>query len=288
MFGFYFCIFLPVFPFQFPGLKKYISFVTILWQSVMNCVIISIVWKYEKITSCHEVTEKKGEKHMKVSEYRELYEGLTQQNNAFRDNLSSYMDMALAENLLSDLELAQNRLNHAMLGVHPIYRREVELSGIVDYPKKTLYLMGPDGDVPFPFSELDPSYVSFLETQKRVYNVKEMLPLSSVALKASSQWLKEDGVDVPDISKVPMHLPSDDFPHSRKVLEMAFARSMVLMNHLQEEIEKHGLDKTYGANREDLIRYCQSNSFNYQFKHSVHELTEAAERAADMDSVVNQ
>lgn len=225
---------------------------------------------------------------MKVNEYRELYEGLIQENSQFRDNLSAYTDTSFAGNLLTDLELAQNRINHAMLGVHPIYRREVELSGIVDYPKKTLYLLGKEGDIALPFSELDPSYVNFLESQKRVYNTEKIIPLSSVALKTSSQWLKEDGVDVPDISEVPMHLPSDDFPHSRKVLETAFARSMVLMNHLQEEIEKHGLDKAYGANREDLIRYCQSNSFDYQFKRSVHELTDVAERAAKMDGAINQ
>lgn len=225
---------------------------------------------------------------MKVSEYRELYEGLTQENNAFREKLSTYAEAELAENLLSELELAQNRLNHAMLGVHPIYRREVELSGIVDYPNRMLYLMGPDGDTPFPFDDLDASYVSFLENQKRIYNVKDIMPLSSVALKTSSQWLREDGVTPPETGNVPMNLPSEDFPHSRKVLETAFARSMVLMNHLQEEIKKHGLDAAYGTNREDLIQYCQSNSFNYQFRHSVNELTEVAERAADMDGALRQ
>lgn len=225
---------------------------------------------------------------MEVNAYRELYEGLTQEDGKFRDNLSTYAGTGALENLLSKLELAQNRLNHAMLGIHPIYRREVELSGIVDYPAQTLYLADASGGRAVPFSELDPAYVSFLENQKRIYNVKETLPMSSVALKTSAQWLSEDGVKVPDLSGVPMHLPSDKFPYSRRVLETAFARSMVMMNHLQEEIEKHGLDSVYGANRDDLIRYCESNAFDFQFKKSVNELTEIAEKADGMDSAANQ
>lgn len=220
---------------------------------------------------------------MNVNAYRELYEGLTQQDASFRNAIYALTNSVLTDNILSDLELAQNRLNHAMLGIHPIYRREVELSGIVDYPKKTLSLCHPNNEMVIPFSDLDPSYVQFLESQKRIYNVKERLPLSSVALKTSNQWLEDDGVRVPDISNVEMHLPKDRFPYARKTLEIAFARSMVMMNHLQEEIEKHGLDTVYGANRDNLIQYCQSNSFDFQFNQSIGELTETASLAGDLD-----
>lgn len=216
---------------------------------------------------------------MKVNEYRELYEGLTQEDASFRDAMQE-LEPNFTKTVLSDLELAQNRLNHAMLGVHPLYRREVELSGIVDYPERSLRLFHSDGESVIPFDDLDPSYVSFLESQKRIYNVKDTLPLSSVALKASNQWLKEDGVEVPNLSDVLMHLPEDDFPYSRKVLETAFARSMVLMNHLHEEAEKQGLCSIYGTNRSDLMLYTQSNSFNYQFDYSVHELTDTASQMA--------
>lgn len=225
---------------------------------------------------------------MNVNEYRELYEGLTQEEGDFRKAIYSLTDSTLTDNILSELELAQNRLNHAMLGIHPLYRREVELSGIVDYPERALRLFMPDGETATSFDELDPSYVNFLEAQKRIYHIKTVMPLSSVALKASNQWLKEEGVNVPDISETQMHLPEDEFPFSRKILEMAFARSMVLMNHLQEEIEKYGLADTYGTNREDLIQYCQSNCFNYQFSHSVHELTETAMKASNLDNLANQ
>ena len=217
---------------------------------------------------------------MKVNEYRELYEGLTQEDTSFRDAMQE-LEPTFTVNILSDLELAQNRLNHAMLGIHPLYRREVELSGIVDYPERSLKLFHSDGESVIPFENLDPSYVSFLESQKRIYNVKDTLPLSSVALKTSNQWLKEDGVEVPNLSDVLMHLPEDDFPYSRKVLETAFARSMVLMNHLHEEVEKQGLSAVYGTNRSDLMLYTQSNSFNYQFDYSVHELTDTASQMVD-------
>ena len=99
---------------------------------------------------------------MNVKAYRELYEGLTQQDSSFRRAVYKLSDDSLVDTLLSELELVQNRLNHAMLGIHPIYRREVELSGIVDYPKQALSLFHTTIDTAIPFSELFPSYVNFL------------------------------------------------------------------------------------------------------------------------------
>lgn len=225
---------------------------------------------------------------LNVSEYRELYEGLTQEDGQFREALFERNGTAPEEELFPDLERAKNRLNYAMLGIHPIYHREVELSGIVDYARQNLYLYQDGGQQELPFQQLDPSYVQFLESQKRIYNVKETLPLSSVALKTSSQILAQEDIQVPDLSETRMNLPQEDIPFSRRVLKTAFARSMVLMNHLHEEIEKYGLDRAYGTNREDLIQYVTSNSFDFAFEHSVNELTEAAKDAVQMNTVENR
>lgn len=222
---------------------------------------------------------------MTVKDYRELYEGLTQEDPAFRNRLYALADTDLTGPILSELELAENRLNHAMLGIHPIYRREVELSGIVDYEYQTFRLFAPEGETATSFTDLDPAYVAFLESQKRIYNVKETLPLSSVAIKAGHQMLEADGVPVPDTSDVPMHVPKEPFAASRKVLEAAFAKNMTMLDHLQKEIEKSGLARVYGANRDDLISYCQSNSFDYSFNKSVNELSEAAEEAVNIGEV---
>ena len=220
---------------------------------------------------------------MDVCSYRELYEGLTQKDDGFRTAIRALTD-DMPEILLTDLERTQNRLNHAMLGVHPIYRREVELSGIVNYADRSLSLYTAEGGITHSFHDLDPSYVEFLESLKRVYNVKELLPLSSVALKTSNQWLSDDNVKVPDLSDCDMNLPPDDIPLSRSVLKTAFARSMVMMNHLHEEIERHGLDKTYEVNRSDLITYCQTKQFDFQFDRSVNELSTIAEESAGLVS----
>lgn len=225
---------------------------------------------------------------MNVKEYRELYEGLTQETEDFRTAIYTLSESVPESELFSGLDRVQNRLNHAMLGVHPIHRREVELSGIIDYKEELLRLYAPDGEQTLLFRDLDPDYVRFLEQLKETYQAEDVLPFSSIALKTSNEWLFRDGVDVPDLSSVQMNLPEEEFPYSRKVLEEAFARSMVLMNHLYEELEKHGLDRAYGANREDLIQYVQSDSFNFQFDHSVRELTETAKQAAMMDSMENQ
>lgn len=221
-----------------------------------------------------------------VSEYRELYEGLTQEDSAFRERLAALAGPSVCpDKILSDLELAENRLVHAMLGVHPIYRREVELSGIVDYEQQVLRLYVPKGETNQAFSELDPAYVSFLEAQKRIYNVKKQLPLSSVALKASAEWLQEEGVSAPSVDEAAIHLPKESFGLSRRVLEAAFAKNVILVNHIQEEIEKHGLAEAYGANREELHSYCQSHSFDYAFDKSVTELGVVANEALKVDDV---
>lgn len=225
---------------------------------------------------------------MTVKEYRELYEGLTQDDAQFRDAIYALNGQVPKQELFSELDRAQNKLNHAMLGIHPLYRREVELSGIVDYTNRALHLYQETGEQVLSFDDLDPSYVSFLEQQKRVYNIRERMPLSSVALKTSHQWLEADGVEVPNVKELSMSLPEDSLCYSRKTLQTAFARSMVLMNHLQEQMEQYGLLQTYDVNREDLIQYVQSNSFDFQFAYSVRELTTASQEAANMDGLEQQ
>lgn len=225
---------------------------------------------------------------MTVKEYRELYEGLSQEDDKFRKAISAYVGEDMPERLLTELESAQNRLNYAMLGVHPIYRREVELSGIADYKDQALKLYAASGETVLPFQELDPSYVQFLESQKRVYNVKDLMPLSSVALRSAHELLEKEDVSLPDLSGTDMHLPQRKLSMSVKTLQLAFARSMVLMNHLQEEIEKYGLDTIYETNRDDLIQYCGSRSFNYQFDYSVRELSHVADQSTNMNDFSNQ
>lgn len=224
---------------------------------------------------------------MKVNEYQELYEGLTQEDVSFRDTLYAVSPTIPERSIFSELDRVQNRLNHAMLGVYPLYRREVELSGMVDYTEQTLRLFAPQGEQVIPFDALDDSYVSFLEAQQ-AYQIDGKLPLSSLALKVSNQWLSMDGVTVPDLANTQMHLPSDDFSCSRKVLEVAFARNMVLMNHLHHELQKNGLDTAYGVNRADLLQYCETIAFDYSFNHSVNELTETAQAAAGMNTMEKQ
>ena len=65
---------------------------------------------------------------MDVKAYRELYEGITQEDALFRDAIYALNEQVPTDDLFSELDRAQNKLNHAMLGIHPLYRREVELS----------------------------------------------------------------------------------------------------------------------------------------------------------------
>lgn len=223
------------------------------------------------------MTDNKLHRPLTAQEKQELIEGLTQEDTSFRDAIRS-LGIGIEDELIySDLQRAQNRLNHAMLGIHPLYRREVELAGIVDYKDNALQLA--NGRT-IPFEAMDPAYVEFLENQKRIFNVQEQLPLSSVALKASHTILGEDMV-VPDISDNMMGVPSDMSSYSLRTLEKAFTNSMVLMTHLNEMIKKHGLDQAYGMNKDHLLQYVGSNSFNNSFEHSVNELSEVAALAVD-------
>ena len=224
-------------------------------------------------------TESNDDVSLSVLDLQNLYEGLTQEDPSFRDEMRILGDGFEDDEIFSPLQRTQNKLNYAMLGVHPIYRREVELAGMVDYVGGQLSLVGGES---YPFEELDPSYVEFLNSQQRIHNTKEVLPLSSVALKTSN-LLNEDTMDVPDISGITMNLPQDlnERSTSRKVLERAFTNSMVLMTHLGEMIDKHGFGETYGMNKDHLLQYVGSNSFNNSFEHSVGELSNVAASAVN-------
>ena len=58
--------------------------------------------------------------HLSVSDWRDLYEGMTQEDDGFRKKMAERVAGLSADNILSELELAQNRLTYAMMGIHPI------------------------------------------------------------------------------------------------------------------------------------------------------------------------
>lgn len=223
--------------------------------------------------------------HLSVSDWRDLYEGMTQEDDGFRKKMAERVAGLSADNILSELELAQNRLTYAMMGIHPIYRREIELSGFVNYPEKHLALYADNGERIIPFNELDPSYVEFLENQKRTHNTRDIQPLSSVALRASQELYPELEKH---IEPVDMNTDGAEVNSSSKALKLAWARSTILMNHLHEEMERYGIDKAYGVDRDDLRAYCTSRIGSAQFDRGIAELSEVAAHADGMDDFLKQ
>lgn len=223
--------------------------------------------------------------NLTVADWRDLYEGMTQQDDGFRKKMAEQVPGITAENILSEFELAQNRLTYAMMGIHPIYQREIEYSGYVNYPDRCLALYADNGERIVPFKELDPSYVEFLENQKRTHNVKDIQPLSSVALRASQELFP--GISA-EIEPIPMNTDGADVKCSSNALMLAWARSTIMMNHIHEEMEKFGLDKAFGVSRDDLRAYCTSRIGVIEFDKSVAELADVADQAHDMDGLLHQ
>lgn len=197
-------------------------------------------------------------------------EGMTQRSPAFRDRLH-------AAPIFTEAERQKNLELHAILGIHPIYRREVEISGIADYADRALYLYEPGGEKRLSFDGLDPSYVAFLEQTKRISNVKsDVVPLSSVALKLAD--VCEPG---PELPKAYMHVPEETqtISRSRKTLMRAFIRNMEMTAHLMEEMEKQGLLQSFDLSADEVLLYCESNSFDFSFDKATGELEAIAEDA---------
>lgn len=220
-----------------------------------------------------------------VADWRDLYEGMTQQDDGFRRKMSEYAPAVTADNILSELELAKNRLTYAMMGIHPIYWREIELSGFVNYPEQCLSLYADNGERIVSFREIDPSYVEFLENQKRINKVRDVQPLSSVALHATELLYPEME---PIIEPIPMNTDGAKESPSSRMLKKAWARSTILMNHIHEELLACGAIKAFGINRDDLRVYCTSNIGSAQFDRSIAELADVACEAAGMDSLTRQ
>lgn len=220
-----------------------------------------------------------------VADWRDLYEGMTQKDDGFRNRMHELSPEVSAENILSELELSQNRLTYAMMGIHPIYCREIELSGIINYPERNLALYADSGERIVPFKDLDPSYVEFLENQKRTHKVKDIQPLSSVALRASQELYPETAVY---IDPVPMNTDGAEVNCEAKLLKLAWARSTILMNHIHEEMKRCGADKAFGVDRDDLRAYCTSHIGDAQFDRSIAELGALADKTAGMDGPFKQ
>lgn len=216
---------------------------------------------------------------LSVKEYRELCDGLTQHNDKFREALME-IDPKLQDKQLglSPLEQLQNRINHVLLGVQllhhpqPVPCPEVEVAAVVRFDTRELCLYGPKQDQHYSFDELDPKYVDFLQKQQ-IDEHKELL-LSSIALDTSCEMLKDE-MSIPDMHHIQTQarLPKDR-NFSREVLEHSFRNSMVLMNHIQEQIEKCGLAETYGISKDELIQHVSTNMFEKAFVHSIRELEE--------------
>lgn len=223
--------------------------------------------------------------NLTVADWRDLYEGMTQKDDGFRKKMAEKVPDITADNILSEFELAQNRLTYAMMGIHPIYLREIELSGFIDYPRQVLSLYMDGGERVVPFKELDPSYVEFLENQKRTHNTKDLQPLSSVAIRVSEELypgMKEH------LEPIPMNTDGAEISCGAKMLKKAWERSTLLMNHIHEEMAAHGIDKAYAVDRDDLRAYCTSNIYSGEFDRSIAELTDTAYQAAGMDGILNQ
>lgn len=225
------------------------------------------------------------ENKLTVADWRDLYEGMTQADDSFRKKMAEKVPGLPTDNLLSELELSQNRLTYAMMGIHPIYLREIELSGYVDYPNQRLFLYADNGERIVPFGDFDPSYVEFLENQKRTHNVKDIQPLSSVALRASQELYPEIAGY---IDPIPMNTDGAVVSCGSKALRLAWARSTIMMNHLQEEIQKYGVDRAFSVDRDDLRAYCTSRIGSAQFDLSIAELSGLAQEASGMDGLLKQ
>lgn len=227
----------------------------------------------------------KSSNKLTAADWRDLYEGMTQQDDGFRKQIAKRVPGITAENVISEFERAQNRLTYAMMGIHPIYGREIEFSGYIDYPNRCLALYADNGERILPFDTLDPSYVEFLENQKRTHKTKDFQPLSSVALHASEELYPEMKIH---IEPVPMNTDGVESECGSKALKLAWARSTILMNHIHEELERYGIDKVFGVDRDDLRVYCTSQIGNAQFDRSLTELAGVACKAADMDGILRQ
>lgn len=218
---------------------------------------------------------------LSVNDLQSLYEGLTQEDDSFREAMTDIGYEVNKDEVFSSMLRVKNKLNYAMLGVHPIYRREVELAGLVDFHERTLSLASHPEDRIISFDDMDPSYVAFLENQKRIYSTdKKTMPLSSVALRMGNE-LNKDKMDVPNIDDLHLNVPKEIPNRSRKVLERAFTNSMVMMTHLDSMIKKHGFDKAYNMNKDHLLQHVASDQFNFSFNRSVTELDNIAKTSVN-------
>lgn len=70
---------------------------------------------------------------------------------------------------------------------------------------------------------------------------------------------------------------------SQKTLRSAFARQMVLLNHLEEEMERTGFGKALKLNKDQLLKEVNKRPYDFQYQRNEKELVQTAVEAVEED-----
>lgn len=194
-----------------------------------------------------------------VLDYAIITEGLTQQEEDFRDALSELGNYA---EFFTQKRSAMNKFNHHIAGRALTADDPVRVYALIDFDAGIIRYM--DGRQ-YDFDDLDPVYMSYLnEKSLAAGRTTNRLPATELALKLLDEDLELG--DEPAAGAV-----GDSI--ARANLQKAFENEMVLMVQLEDYVRSNNLEEVFGNHRDQLITKVRGRSFDYDFTEAVEELT---------------
>lgn len=207
----------------------------------------------------------------RLDTYRLITDGITKDDIEFSEAIKQ-LDAEIKGDFYTPKLSTMNRFNQRAVGVIPDTQQPINVVGLVDFRNHSITLNELAGEKTYNLDDFDPRYLRVLNQNVQGSRNPDTLPVSRFALD-----LLDKEIDAPDDTKLPLNeleAPSTGVTGTRRQLQQAFANEMVLLNQLDEFVQKNNLESVAGEHKDKLLHLVDAKAFDQSFNDAVHELAE--------------
>lgn len=208
----------------------------------------------------------------RLDTYRLITDGITKDDIEFSEAIKQ-LDAEIKGEFYTPKLSTMNRFNQRAVGVIPDTQQPINVVGLVDFRNHSITLNELAGEKTYNLDDFDPRYLRVLNQNVQGSSRNpDTLPVSRFALD-----LLDKEIDAPDDTKLPLNeleAPSTGVTGTRRQLQQAFANEMVLLNQLDEFVQKNNLESVAGEHKDKLLHLVDAKAFDQSFNDACHELAE--------------
>lgn len=208
----------------------------------------------------------------KLDTYRLITDGITKDDIEFSEAIKQ-LDAEVKGTFYTPRVSTLNRFNQRAVGVIPDNKQPINIAGLVDFRNHSITLNELAGEKTYNLDDFDPRYLRILNQNVQGSSRNpDTLPVSRFALD-----LLDKEIDAPDDEKLPLNelkAPETGVTGTRRQLQQAFANEMVLLNQLDEFVQKNHLESVAGEHKDKLLHMIDKKAFDQSFNDAVYDLAE--------------